>query len=380
MASLSPPISPQQSRSERPDRPRAVTNMSYASTHSHKSSKSREEKKLELTETARDKRRLEGKSDPTKALREREPAAVALEDSNLENIRSLQHKDKEGNYIVDPDRSNPTRPRMERPLDTIRSFNAAAEGTSSRRTSYQRQSSQVGWENQVKRTSYYGHQSAPYSPNGRPGPGPGPRSYSGQGGYYRNSSYGNRPDSYGEEGAPRQQYQQQHYRDSRYQQGPAPYMQGESPNSLHAHQQSYETMTSGSDEMSKSTNPSSQNSSFDQLHQMGRQKPDSGYYENNPYRQTNGARPMRNPYPPSAMPNGFNPRQVDDLTDDYGMSFSNSEAPPPPAKNYAGPMSPSINLNGNGGPGGRLQKTTSMTAREQPKRQSWIKRTFSKRS
>lgn len=32
------------------------------------------------------------------------------------------------NIAADPDRSNPTRPRMERPLDTIRSFEAAIDG------------------------------------------------------------------------------------------------------------------------------------------------------------------------------------------------------------------------------------------------------------
>lgn len=31
--------------------------------------------------------------------------------------------------LADPDRSNPTRPRSERPLDTIRSFEAAIRGT-----------------------------------------------------------------------------------------------------------------------------------------------------------------------------------------------------------------------------------------------------------
>ena len=41
---------------------------------------------------------------------------------------------------ADPDRSNPTRYRLERPLDTIRSFQAAAEGTSNRRSSYTRPS------------------------------------------------------------------------------------------------------------------------------------------------------------------------------------------------------------------------------------------------
>jgi Uncharacterised protein (DUF2406) len=100
-------------------------------------------------------------------------AAVALEESNLENLRGIQHKDAEGNLISkyiyymsdycsdnfpgDPDRSNPTRSRMERPLDTIRSFNAAAEGTSrSRSASYQRPVSQYGSEvSQNRRASYY---------------------------------------------------------------------------------------------------------------------------------------------------------------------------------------------------------------------------------
>lgn len=59
--------------------------------------------------------------------------------------------------LADPDRSNPTRPRMERPLDTIRSFNAAAEGTSrSRASSYVRPTSQYGSEmGGNRRSSYY---------------------------------------------------------------------------------------------------------------------------------------------------------------------------------------------------------------------------------
>lgn len=46
---------------------------------------------------------------------------------------------------------------MERPLDTIRSFNAAAEGTSSRRSSLNsRPPSQIGWNNDMnRRGSYY---------------------------------------------------------------------------------------------------------------------------------------------------------------------------------------------------------------------------------
>jgi hypothetical protein len=37
--------------------------------------------------------------------------------------------------IADPDRSNPTRPRLERPLETIRSFEAAIEGNYNKRYS-----------------------------------------------------------------------------------------------------------------------------------------------------------------------------------------------------------------------------------------------------
>lgn len=190
------------------------------------------------------------------------------------------------------------------------------------------------------------------------------------GGYYqKNNSYGFRPDSYAEEGnsqgPPRQHM--------RFQSAPYNMHPLESPNSVHSHQQSYETMTSGSDEMSKSTNPSSLNSSFDQLHQMSIRKPDMGY-ENNPYRQTTG--PMRNPYPPSAMPNGFN-NQPSRPTDDYGIEFS--AAPPPPPPKMFDPtfrqMPPPVATATNG----RLTKTASITQREQPKRQSWIKRTFSKR-
>lgn len=359
MAALSAPISPQQTRSERP---RVVSSMSYASTHSHRSSRSREEKKLELTESARDKRRLEGKSDPTKALSEAQPAAVALEDSNLENIRSMQHKDREGNLITDPDRSNPTRPRMERPLDTVRSFNAAAEGTTHRRASYQRpQSSFNAWDGQSRRNSYYA------APMNRPGPGPRPGP---NGGYYnRHNSYGVRPDAYVEEGGQGQNWpnRPQH---PRYQSAPFIYPH-DSPNSTHSHQQSYETMTSGSDELSKSTNPSSQNSSFDQLHQMSQRKPE-GEYGTNPYK-SGGA--IRNQYPPSAFPNGYNSKP-NMPTEDYGIEFE-APAPPPPPKQFNMGIremaSPPVN-------GARLHKTNSSSRPEiQPKRQSWIKRTFSKR-
>lgn len=215
-----------------------------------------------------------------------------------------------------------------------------------------------------------------YSQNGRPGPrAPGPNN----GGYYRNSAYGMRPDSFAEEGGPMYQGppRQPHMRYPSQ-----PYMQqGDSPTSVHSHQPSYETMNSGSDEMSKSTNPSSQNSSYDQLHQMGPPKP-QGEYPPYPHRQNGGL--MRNPYPPSAMPNGFSNGHTNGYgqrpsgpTDDYGMEFQQS-APIPPAKQF------------NSGADGvaplrmTLQKTNSNSqtqrVQEEPKRQSWLKRRFSKKA
>lgn len=78
--------------------------------------------------------------------------AVAHEKSNLGSLRDMPHKDQYGNLIsaslvllliapvdgdvlmvpcriADPDLSNPTRPRFERPLETIRSFESAIYGT-----------------------------------------------------------------------------------------------------------------------------------------------------------------------------------------------------------------------------------------------------------
>lgn len=83
--------------------------------------------------------------------------AVALEKSNLGSLRDMQHRDQYGNpismfllfclfvvvkglliVIAEPDISNPTRPRFERPLDTIRSFEAAIYGKHDRPVSYAR--------------------------------------------------------------------------------------------------------------------------------------------------------------------------------------------------------------------------------------------------
>ncbi|GFF31111.1 uncharacterized protein C19C7.04c [Aspergillus udagawae] len=70
---------------------------------------------------------LSSKADPNQALTEAQPINQAVSGTPMFSLRSMQHRDKDGNIISDPDRSNPTRPRLERPLDTIRSFEAAIE-------------------------------------------------------------------------------------------------------------------------------------------------------------------------------------------------------------------------------------------------------------
>ncbi|EKV06610.1 DUF2406 domain protein [Penicillium digitatum] len=72
---------------------------------------------------------LQSKADPNMALHEQEPTAVNLQPGSRDtfSLRSIQHKDRDGKLITDPDLSNPTRSRLERPLDTIRSFDAAID-------------------------------------------------------------------------------------------------------------------------------------------------------------------------------------------------------------------------------------------------------------
>ena len=42
--------------------------------------------------------------------------------TSLASIREIQFRDNNGNLISEPDASNPSRPKFERPLDTIRGF------------------------------------------------------------------------------------------------------------------------------------------------------------------------------------------------------------------------------------------------------------------
>ncbi|ORY66197.1 uncharacterized protein BCR38DRAFT_174559 [Pseudomassariella vexata] len=130
---------------------------------------------LHETSAEKAKKRLHSKADPTMAMNEAEPSAVAQSAANFDEhapLRSIQHRDRNGNLIVEPDRSNPTRSRWERPLDTIRSFEAAIDGGYNRKSVYNAETDSVAnWD---RRSSYYGNN--------------GPR-------FPQNSYYGDRPNS-----------------------------------------------------------------------------------------------------------------------------------------------------------------------------------------
>lgn len=161
-------------------RPRS-RGFSFRSDKSHKSSGSKEHHKVDLHETAAEKesKRLHTKADPSMAMNEAEPATVqALAKTSLAPLRGIQHKDALGNPIADPDRSNPTRSRWERPLDTIRSFEAAIDGGYNRKSYLRSENDRESVANfNPRRSSYYG------TPNGSSGRFP------------HESYYGGRPQS-----------------------------------------------------------------------------------------------------------------------------------------------------------------------------------------
>ncbi|TKA33511.1 hypothetical protein B0A54_14688 [Friedmanniomyces endolithicus] len=222
--------------------------------------------KVDFTESPEEKSRRDSiwknssKANPNAALNELTPGVLNLtEQSTLQSLREYQHKDVNGNTIVDPDLSNPTRPRMERPLDTIRSFEKAIDNGYKRRASYSASQSydQNGQFSSRRSSNYYGHDG---------GPSPGRHSAAG-GGYY---GADRRPDSY-HQGLHRQQ---------RY--GSRVVSEGATPANHHHHQmgpprpyggqhvyhQSGDTVNTanGSDSTgpwANSTDPSSENSSID---------------------------------------------------------------------------------------------------------------------
>ncbi|KAL2811911.1 hypothetical protein BJX63DRAFT_266064 [Aspergillus granulosus] len=350
--------------------------------------------KLDLTESHEEKARrsLHTKADPMLAMNEAQPNLVALEKSNLGSLRALQHKDQYGNPITDPDLSNPTRPRFERPLDTIRSFEAAIYGpyshSHSRPVSYARTADESPGAEYSRRNSYYnGPSNGQYNDRGQYNNRPNysrPNSYIDNGngnGYYNGGAAPENYYPYSQSGGrPRpRQHPSRGYSDQPTYASNSGYAQnGYAQNGYY---KSSDNVTAASpsgsgsapDQWGNSTDPSSIDSSIDQMqHQQQEGATTEGYGLN-----------------------GFGPRQ--DATDQFSSNALGKapygQAPPPPAHT----TTPNPNMGGPvGGPqqpqqqplaGGRRhlqrksaqqQSVSSDAGDNGTKRKSWFKRTFTK--
>ncbi|QIW95882.1 hypothetical protein AMS68_001400 [Peltaster fructicola] len=311
--------------------PRAGTrSFSFRSDKSGNSS-GRQQNIDDLTDSPREKERrdsiwkADSKANPNAALREAQPGEInLLEKTTIEPLRSFQHRDTRGNVITDPDLSNPTRPRMERPLDTIRSFEKAIDSGYKRRTMMRGES--YNEQNASRRNSYIG----PHD-NGRQS------QMGGGGGYYNSPRRGEDFQQHGH-GQQRMRYGQRMQSDSAIMRGNS----GMYPQ--HGYHPSHDTVgTNGSDSTGpwgNSTGPSSENSSVDRVQGAAHMKgygQDGGHDaidENGAYQQNGYGRPeQRRP-----------------------IALGNSGPPPPP------------------------QKGLPTVPRPEPeKRKSWLQRRFSKK-
>lgn len=349
-------------------RPRSHSLLSHESKRSRRSSNSNP--KMDMIELSKDKKKLNTKADPNLSINEAQPSAVALEESNLDDLRIGSHNDFQGNLITDPDRSNPTRPRLERPLDTIRSFQMAAEATySNRRSTYSgsRPASQNDFSTsspQNRRSSYYGasNNGSPYRP--RPGA---------RGSYYQGRGFDNFAEEHQSPVQPHPNRTTMRYGSSPTSRGP----NGEYMPSLHSHQISYDTTTSSSDQNPNSTNPSSQNSSVDQFHQ---QKKLEAYSNENQYLPNRGYSPGSQTYSqdelhflPTLNGNGGLDRSHPPNGQHFGGNQNGNQYGPPALPAKEAPRVP-IRLD-SGSPTTEVSAAMLKKAGSQ-RRQSWFKRKF----
>jgi len=349
-----PPTSPNRARSR------------GLSFHSDRSGGSKP--KVDTHESPAEKARRDSiwknKANPNSALSEETPGVRNLnEASTLVSLRGAQHKDANGNLIADPDLSNPTRPRLERPLDTIRSFEKAIDNGYKRKSSYMRSESYNQEGQSSRRNSYFGggeymqssqrRRSGANVLSGYDSPG---RQSAMSGGYY-----GGQRDSY-MNGPPRMRYGNRMMSDGNMYNG-----QGR-PYPHHGYQQSQDTMhtgvTNGSDSTgpwASGTDPSSENSSIDRNMAGG---------------NGNGKQPAE-----SYGYNGYNNGYSNGYSNGYGNGYG---SPPIAEEQGAGghggpvqappPARQPISL-GSSAPGGSLPSA----ARAEPeKKKGWLKKRFSK--
>ncbi|KAL8774678.1 MAG: hypothetical protein Q9209_000617 [Squamulea sp. 1 TL-2023] len=344
-------------------------------TH-RKSSSSSQVKVDNLIETPQEKasHRVTSKADPTKAINEAQPDVQAREESTLENIRLLQHRDRYGNLITDPDRSNPTRPRLERPLDTIRAFEAAIDGSYERGTPSRADTSD-GMTGQSRRTSYYLGQ-RPHQRLGSETPG----------GYYGNRTSMGRPDStyVDNNGGNFNQPGYGRRFNNRADSDPVLYgtnNQGVYP--THGYHQSHDTVASASgneshntDPWGNSTDPSSENSSIDRIQHGPKPDPVETYGFNG----FGGAPQFQGPIleehgvDDRAYGEAIDYGQPQKLGNGFPIHSRNAVPPPPPphASTKPNPVKVPIKL------GNSPTKEGSSPNGNTTKRKSWLKRRFSR--
>ncbi|KAM7207647.1 meiotically up-regulated gene 9 protein [Naviculisporaceae sp. PSN 640] len=374
-ATRPPPPAQTQSRKSR--------SFSFRSDKSHGSNNNSNKIDLHETHLEKEAKRLHTHADPTMAMSEQQPSEVAANvKSSLASLRAMQHKDVYGNIIAEPDRSNPTRSRWERPLDTIRSFEAAIDGNYSSRKSFIRPDSEA-WNS--RRTSYYG-------PNDRA-----------PGRFSHDSFYGNRPPSMiyssrndGSQNDLRQpaswsrdsHYDQQGYGGQRriprtnsdVQNYPGYRQQNPNEYAIPSNHRSYETVASASGSGSSAepagyqTDPtSSENSSVDRVQAVPRRQPEPvndygiGFSQDSEYQAPAFTVGVKK----SPMMNGGgtgNQTMTGYQPPNGAISYGNSAPPAPPQKDRI------------------LRKPTNSQATQQPqerpaapeKRKSWFSRRFSK--
>ncbi|KAM0459631.1 hypothetical protein ACHAPV_005345 [Trichoderma viride] len=365
------PTPTQQAASQSEQQPRS--NSHRFSFLSDKGRKNSVTNKIDLHEThaEKDSRRLHSKADPTLAMNEAEPSVEAvMAVTSLSPLRAIQHKDTYGNVIADPDLSNPTRNRWERPLDTIRSFEAAIEGDYARRSMYRSDtdpSANFSRRNSYYRHSYYGSRAASFhgSQYEAPGQASGRNSYNdiqnysnNNGGYYTTSAG---PSGYNRN-------QGGHGRPSRER---APKMPSESHLRIHGREQnvyplphkdrSYETVTSAaasgnSDPAGYQTDPtSSDNSSIHRASPAKRADERANKYDINFNQSESYKAPA--------------------LTVNLSPPTKGHHLPTPPNASYQNPL-PTIPRK----QVSTLKKQVSTTPPGGDKRKSWLSRRFSKNS
>ncbi|KAL8671995.1 MAG: hypothetical protein Q9168_003531 [Polycauliona sp. 1 TL-2023] len=331
-----------------------------------KSSSGTQVKIDDLHETPKEKasHHITSKADPSKAINEAQPDAQAQGQSTLENIRLIQHRDRHGNLITDPDRSNPTRPRLERPLDTIRAFEAAIDG-SYERGSPSRADASDGANGQSRRTSAY------------LGPRPQQRFAPDTLGHRMSMA---RPDSSYLDSNGANPNQPGGSRRLNNRANSDPVLFGTNNHGVyptHGYHQSHDTVASASgneshntDPWGNSTDPSSENSSIDRIQHGPKPDPAETYGSNG----FGGGRILEE--------QGMNDRAYDETTD-YGhpqklgngfpVHSRNAVPPQPPPHVSTKPNMPRVPIKLGGSP---MEERSPSNNTE--KRKSWLKRRFSR--